>query len=147
MIAVTSTISLSSHHRSPILPDHVRPARSIPALPSSTVARAHVGSPPTHCRYPGSSTRSCGHHVTIAQPRVMKAASSAVHLVGRHGFLGVPTPVSCYSCFLYIIDVPFQALGPVDPHPPSFPIRRLVVCVPVPYPSCRLLSPSCGQPP
>src|SRR5882672_4579364 len=92
MIAITSTTSLSSHHRSPILPDHVRPAQSIPALPLSTVARAPVRSPPTHCRYPGSSTRSRGHHVTIAQPRVMKATSSAIHLVGRHGLWGFQPP-------------------------------------------------------
>src|SRR5882672_10375255 len=92
MITITPTAVLRSHHRSPILPDHVRPARSIPALPSSTVARAHIGSPPTHCRYPGSSTRSCGHHMTIAQPCVMKATSLAVHLVSRHGPWGFQPP-------------------------------------------------------
>src|SRR5882672_7296892 len=92
MIAITPTAALRSHHRSPIIPDHVRPARSIPALPSSTVARAHVGSPPTHCRYPGSSTWSHGHHVTITQPCVMKAASPAVHLVGGHGLWGFQPP-------------------------------------------------------
>src|SRR5882672_9180920 len=85
MIAITPTAALRSHHRSPIIPDHVRPARSILALPSSTAARAHVGS---HRRYPGSSTWSRGHHVTIAQPCVMKAASPAVHLVGGHGLWG-----------------------------------------------------------
>src|SRR5882672_7532193 len=92
MIAITPTAALRSHHHSPIMPDHVRPARSIPALPSSTAARAHGGSPPTHCRYPGSSTRARGHHVTIAQPRIMKAASSAVHLVSRHGLWGFQPP-------------------------------------------------------
>src|SRR5882672_7991501 len=85
MIAITPTAALRSHHHSLIIPDHVRPAQSIPALPSSTAARAHVGS---HCRYPGSSTWSCGHHVTIAQPRIMKAASPAIHLVGGHGLWG-----------------------------------------------------------
>src|SRR5882672_5887546 len=92
MITITSTTALSSHHHSPILPDHVRPAQSIPALPLPTAARAHVGSPPTHCRYPGSSMQSHGHHMTIAQPRVMKATSSAVHLVGRHGLWGFQPP-------------------------------------------------------
>src|SRR5882672_9210813 len=89
MIAITPTAALRSHHRSPIIPDHVRPARSILALPSSTAARAHVGS---HHRYPGRSTWSRGHHVTIAQPRVMKAASLAVHLVSGHGLWGFQPP-------------------------------------------------------
>src|SRR5882672_11530297 len=92
MIAITPTAALRSHHCSLIMPDHVRPAQSILALPSSTAARAHVGSPPMHCRYPGSSTWSHGHHVTIAQPRVMKAASLAIHLVGRHVLWGFQPP-------------------------------------------------------
>src|SRR5882672_5321988 len=61
--------------------------------------------------------------------------------------LGVPTLVSCYSGFIYIIDVPLQAPGLVDPHPPSFPDRRLVICIPVSCPWCRPPSPSCRQPP
>src|SRR6266850_2267148 len=89
MIAITPTAALRSHHCSPIIPDHVQPAQSIPARPSSTAARAHVRS---HCRYPGSSTWSHGHHVTIVQPRVMEAASPAVHLVGGHGLWGFQPP-------------------------------------------------------
>src|SRR5882672_9489724 len=92
MFAFTSTTSLSSHHRSLTLPNHVRPARSIPALPSSTAARAPIGSSPKHCRYPGRSMRSRGHHVTIVQPCIMIATSSAVHLVGRHGLWGFKPP-------------------------------------------------------
>src|SRR5882672_6861993 len=92
MIAITSTAVLSSHHHSPILPDHVRPSRSIPALPSSTATRVPVGPSPTHCRYPSRSTWSRGHHMTSAQPCIMKAASSAVHLIGRHGLWGFQPP-------------------------------------------------------
>src|SRR5882672_6585810 len=92
MFAFTSTTSLSSHHRSLTLPNHVRPAQSIPALPSSTAARAPIGSSPKHFRYPGCSTRSRGHHVTIVQPCVMIATSSAIHLVGRYGLWGFQPP-------------------------------------------------------
>src|SRR5882672_7661220 len=98
MITITPTAALHSHHCSPIIPDHVRPARSIPALPSSTVARAHVGS---HFRYPGSSTwsrdnRTTTHHEGRLAGRPPRQWTWA---------LGVPTPVSCYSGFIYIIDV------------------------------------------
>src|SRR5882672_10731207 len=84
--------SPSSHHHSPIFPDHVRPARSVPELPTTTAASAPVGPSPTHCRYPGCSTWSRGHHVTIAQPCIMKATSLAVHLVSRHGPWGFQPP-------------------------------------------------------
>src|SRR5882672_10959623 len=92
MITVTPTLSHSSHHHSPIPPDPGRPARSITALPFAIVARAPVGSAPPCCRYFGCHTRSCGHHMTVAQPHVMQAASSAIHLVGRHGPWGFQPP-------------------------------------------------------
>src|SRR5882672_1315483 len=76
----------------------------------------------------------------------------AGHLVGhpphrQTSALGVPTPISCYSVFIYLIDVPLQDPGPVDPHLPSFLDRRLVVCIPVSFPWHHPSSPSCGQPP
>src|SRR5882672_9173904 len=61
--------------------------------------------------------------------------------------LGVPPLVSCYSGFIYIIDVPLQAPGPVDLHPPSFLDQKLVIGIPVSCPLCCPPSPSCGQPP
>src|SRR5882672_5628998 len=45
-----------------------------------------------HCRYPGRSMWSHGHHMTFMQPRVMKAASSAIHLIGRNGLWGFQPP-------------------------------------------------------
>src|SRR5467141_2776257 len=68
-------------------------------------------------------------------PRDSRATTRhAGHLVGhpprrQSWALGVPTPVSCYSGFIYIIDVPLQGPGPVDPHLLSFPDWRLVVCI------------------
>src|SRR5467141_2593272 len=108
MIAVTPTLSHSSHHSSPIPPDHGRPAQSVPALPCTIVARAPVRPSPTCCRYFGRRTRSRGHHVTVAQPRVMQAASSATHLVGRLGLWGFQPPFHAILGFIYIIDVPLQ---------------------------------------
>src|SRR5882672_7668908 len=61
--------------------------------------------------------------------------------------LGVPTLISYYSGFIYIIDGPLQAPGLVVPHPPSFPDQRWVICIPICFPWCRHPSPSCGQPP
>src|SRR5882672_2322223 len=92
MFAVTPMLSHSSHQHSPIAPDHGRPARSITALPFAIVARAPVRPSPTHCSYFGCHTRSCGHHMTVTQPRVMQAASLAIHLVGRHGLWGFQPP-------------------------------------------------------
>src|SRR5882672_6162781 len=77
MIAVTPMLLHSSHQHSPIAPDHGRPSGSIPALPFALVARAPVRPSPTRCRYFGCRTRSRGHHVTVTQPRVMQATSSA----------------------------------------------------------------------
>src|SRR5882672_2292761 len=107
MIAVTPMLSHSSHQHSPIPPNHGRPAQSVTALLFALVARAPVRPSPTRCSDFGRHTRSHGHHVTVAQPRVMQATSSATHLVGRPGF-GGSNPVSCYSGFIYIIDVPLQ---------------------------------------
>src|SRR5882672_10936048 len=77
MITVISTLSHSSHHYSLISPNHGRPSRSIPTLPFATAARAPIGSSPTHRSYFRCCTRSHGHHVTVAQPHVMQATSSA----------------------------------------------------------------------
>src|SRR5467141_3762658 len=92
MITVTPMLLHSSHQHSPIAPDHGRPSRSITALPFAIVARAPVRPSPTHCSYFGCRTRSRGHHVTVAQPHVMQATSSATHLVGRHGLWGFQPP-------------------------------------------------------
>src|SRR5882672_4538954 len=92
MIAVTSMLLHSSHQHSPIAPDHSRPSRSIPALPFALVARAPVRPSPTRCSYFRRRTRSRGHHVTVAQPHIMQAASLATHLVGRHGLWGSQPP-------------------------------------------------------
>src|SRR5467141_5174321 len=81
-------LSRSSYQHSPIAPDHGRPARSITALPFAIVVRAPGRPSPTHCIYFGCRTRSRGHHVTVTQPRVMQAASSATHLIGKHGLWG-----------------------------------------------------------
>src|SRR5882672_6320791 len=83
MIAVTPMLLHSSHQHSPIAPDHGRPSRSITALPFALVARAPVRPSPTRCSYFGHCTRSRGHHVTVAQPCVMQATSSAIHLIGH----------------------------------------------------------------
>src|SRR5882672_10385958 len=147
MIAISSPsshsfpASLTNPHRSCLT------CPKVPTLQSTTVARAPVEPSPTCCKYVGHCTRSCGHHVTVVQPGIMEATSLAIHLVGRHGPWGVPTLVSCYSGFIYMIDVPLQAQGLVDPHPPSFPDRRVVICIPVACPWCRPPSPSCGQTP
>src|SRR5882672_3904739 len=126
----------------------------------------HSRSRPTCPKHPGITIVNCGQSARRIASQVpweqymVTWASLDNHATTRHEgrltsrpprrwtwALGVPTPVSCYSCSIYIIDVPFQAPGPVGPHLPSFPIRRLVVCVPVPCSSCRPPSPSCGQPP
>src|SRR5882672_10578141 len=129
MIAVTPMLLHSSHQHSPIAPDHGRPSGSIPALPFALAARAPVRPSPTRCRYFGCRTRSRGHHVTVAQPRVMQAASSATHLVGRLGLWGFQPPFHAILGFIYIIDVPLQGPGPVDPRLLSFSDRRLFVCI------------------
>src|SRR5467141_1502438 len=92
MIAVTPMLSCSSHQHSLIPPDHGRPSRSITALPFAIVARSPVRPSPTRCSYFGCRTRSRGHHMTVVQPRVMQAASSAIHLVGSHGLWGFQPP-------------------------------------------------------
>src|SRR5882672_5328128 len=92
MISVIPTLSHSAHHSPPIFPDQGRPAQSIPSLPFAIAARVPVVSSPTHHRSFGRCTRSHGHHVTAAQPRVMQAASSAIPLVGRHGPWGFQPP-------------------------------------------------------
>src|SRR5882672_9785086 len=61
--------------------------------------------------------------------------------------LGVPTQFHAILVSYTLFDVPLQGPGPVDPHLPSFPDRRLVVCIPVSCPWRHPLSPSCGQPP
>src|SRR5882672_4721218 len=85
-------LSHSSYQHSPVAPNHGRPARSITALPFAIVVRAPVRPSPTRCSYFGHRTRSCGYHMTVAQPHVMQAASSAIHLVGRHGLWGFQPP-------------------------------------------------------
>jgi len=92
MISVIFTLSCSSHPYPPTVPDQGRSARSITALPFAIAARVPVGSSPTRHRYFGRCTRSRGHHVTAAQPRVMQAASSAIPLVGRPGPWGFQPP-------------------------------------------------------
>src|SRR5882672_11873279 len=74
------------------------------------------------------------------------------HLVGhppcRHTWaLGVPTFFLCYSCCRCIIDIPFQAPGPVDPCLLSFPSWGSFICSPVSGPWLHPPSPSCRQPP
>src|SRR5882672_4570151 len=81
-------LSHSSYQHSPIAPDHGRPARSITALPFAIVVRAPGRPSPTRCSYFGRQTWSHGHHVTVTQPRVIQAASSATHLVASHGLWG-----------------------------------------------------------
>src|SRR5467141_4068002 len=85
-------LSRSSYQHSPIAPNHGRPARSITVLPFAIVVRAPVRPSPTRCSYFGRRTRSRGHHVTVAQPRVMQAASSAIHLISRLGLWGFQPP-------------------------------------------------------
>src|SRR5882672_8911941 len=85
-------LSHSSYQHSPIAPDHGQPAQSITVLPFAIVVRVPGRPSPTRCSYFGRRTRSCGHHVTVAQPRVMQAASSATHLVGSHGLWGFQPP-------------------------------------------------------
>src|SRR5882672_7465922 len=92
MIPVTPMLSHSSHQHSPIAPDHGQPAQSITALPFALVARVPVRPSPTCCSYFRCRTRSRGHHVTVVQPCVMQAASSAIHLVGSHGLWGFQPP-------------------------------------------------------
>src|SRR5882672_9796870 len=92
MIAVTPMLLHSSHQHSLIAPDHGRHYQSITALPFALVARAPVRPSPTRCSYFGRCTQSRGHHVTVTQPRVMQAASSATHLIGRPGLWGFQPP-------------------------------------------------------
>src|SRR5882672_4520517 len=92
MIAVTPMILHSSHQHSLIAPNHGRPSHSITALPFALVARAPVRPSPTRCSYFGHRTQSRGHHMTVAQPRVMQATSSAIHLIGRQGLWGFQPP-------------------------------------------------------
>src|SRR5467141_492648 len=92
------------------------------------------------------------HSVTRASRDSRTTTRHGGHLVSHPSrrqtwALGVPTLVSCYSGFIYIIDVPLQAPGPVDLHPPTFLDRRWVICIPVSFPWYRRPSPSCGQPP
>src|SRR5467141_2399176 len=85
-------LSHSSYQHSQVAPDHGRLAQSITALPFAIVVRASVRPSPTRCSYFGRRTRSRGHHVTVAQPRIMQATSSAIHLIGRHGLWGFQPP-------------------------------------------------------
>src|SRR5467141_1707299 len=85
-------LSHSSYQHSQVAPDHGRLAQSITALPFAIVVRASVRPSPTRCSYFGRRTRARGHHVTVAQPRVMQAALSAIHLIGRHGLWGFQPP-------------------------------------------------------
>src|SRR5882672_7006257 len=138
-------LSRSSYQHSLIAPNHGRPAQSITVLPFAIVVRAPGRPLPTQLlRTPYSVTWApCDSRATTRH---------AGHLIGhpprwQSWALGVPTPISCYSGFIYIIDVPLQGPGPVDPHLLSFPDRRLVVCILVSCPWHRPSSPSCGQPP
>src|SRR5882672_9502910 len=59
------------------------------------------------------------HSVTRASCDSCTTTRHGGHLVGHPSrrqtwALGVPTLVSCYSGFIYIIDVPLQDPGPVD---------------------------------
>src|SRR5882672_1953677 len=69
------------HRSPPIIPD--LPEGSPHSHPA-TAARAPIEPSPTRCKYVGCGTQSRRHHVTVAQPRIMDAASSAIHLIGRH---------------------------------------------------------------
>src|SRR5882672_8083148 len=145
------TVSSQSSHSFPAsLTD---PPRSCPTCLKGPRTPIH------HC---GQSTRrTLAHTLQVCQVlhSVMWASRDSHatmrhegHLVGHPArqqawALGVPTLVSCYSSFIYIIDVPLQAPGPVDLHPPSFPDQRWVICIPISLPWCHRPSPSCGQPP
>src|SRR5882672_9317596 len=85
-------LSHSSYQHSPIAPDHGRPAQSITALPFAIVVRAPGRPSPTRCSYFRRHTRSRGHHMTVAQPRVIQATLLAIHLVGSHGLWGFQPP-------------------------------------------------------
>src|SRR5882672_11123025 len=147
MIAVSSQ---SSHSSPALLTD---PPRSRLTCPKGPCTPIH------HCGQ--SACRTLTHVLQVCQAlHSVTWASHDSHATTHHGgclvghpshqqtwALGLPTLVSCYSGFIYIIDVPLQAPGPVDPQALSFLNQMLVICIPVSFPSCHPPSPSCGQPP
>ena len=129
------------------------PPRSCPICPKGPHTPIH------HCSQ--SARQTLAHALQVCQAlHSVTRASCDSRATTRHGgrlvghpsrrqawALGVPTLVSCYSGFIYIIDGPLQAPGLVDLHPPSFPDRWWVICIPICFPWCCYPPPSCGQPP
>src|SRR5882672_2795953 len=125
--------------------------RSCPTCPMGPRTPIH------HCGQSAHRTLAHALQVDRALPSVTRASRDSCattrhegHLIGHPSrrqtwALGVPTLVSHYFGFIYIIDGPLQAPGLVVPHPPSFPDRWWVICIPVCFPWCRHPPPSCGQ--